>query len=86
MTVRVTYHCGGCDATATASLRRRHEGVKPAACVANGVVFDRCLIVTDDVETAAPDGWIVFDPYTFCTYCPSCWSQITDDGAGDDRD
>lgn len=23
-----------------------------------------------------PKGWIYPDPYTGCTYCPSCWAKI----------
>lgn len=28
------------------------------------------------VEDVAPDGWIAFDPYTGCCYCPTCWKGI----------
>ena len=24
----------------------------------------------------APQGWVAFDPYTSCTYCPECWAEI----------
>jgi hypothetical protein len=27
----------------------------------------------DDV---VPDGWVAYDPYTYCTYCPKCWEGI----------
>jgi len=27
----------------------------------------------------APDGWVAFDPYTGCTYCPKCWAEIEDE-------
>ena len=24
----------------------------------------------------APDGWVAFDPWTKCCYCPECWAEI----------
>lgn len=29
-----------------------------------------------NLEAVAPDGWIVSDPWTRCTYCPACWQGI----------
>ena len=69
-------NCGGCEATACVPLRRRHEVVVAGAFVANGSTYDRCVVVTDDPEGVAPDGWVVWDPYTFATYCPECWAGI----------
>jgi len=31
---------------------------------------------TDKLSDNAPEGWIVHDPLTHCTYCPECWSEI----------
>ena len=28
------------------------------------------------IQDVAPDGWIAFDPYTGCCYCPKCWKDI----------
>ena len=30
----------------------------------------------ETVEDVIPEGWIAFDPYTNCTYCPECWESI----------
>lgn len=27
-------------------------------------------------QDVAPEGWIAFDPYTGCCYCPKCWAEI----------
>ena len=27
-------------------------------------------------QQVAPKGWIAFDPYTGCCYCPKCVAQI----------
>lgn len=36
--------------------------------------------VVPSLLAACPDGWVMFDSYTYCTYCPGCWAQITGDG------
>jgi hypothetical protein len=33
------------------------------------------------VEDVIPDGWIAFDPFTYCCYCPTCWAGIVADDA-----
>lgn len=70
MTVEVTFRCGGCDASteATGPLRRRYEPIRPGS--------NLCRTVTDAVEDIVPEGWVAYDPYTHCTYCPSCWATI----------
>ncbi len=30
----------------------------------------------DTPQSVAPEGWIVFDPYTGCTYCLKCCAEI----------
>ena len=30
----------------------------------------------DTVQSVTPEGWVAFDPYTHCTYCPKCWAEI----------
>lgn len=76
MSATLVLHCGGCEAEASVPLRRRYETLCAAAIVVGGESYDRCAVVTDDPEDAAPDGWVVWDPYTFCTYCPTCWASI----------
>ena len=39
-----------------------------------------------EIEDDPTDEWVWFDPYTNATYCPSCWSQITDDTSRCSRD
>jgi len=34
-----------------------------------------------EAKDIVPNGWILMDPYTGCTYCPKCWAEIE---AGDE--
>lgn len=77
MSVSITYHCGGCDAVETVTgLRQRWEVVLPAAIHVGGVAFDRCRVIIPTIESAAPEGWVPFDPHTGVCYCPICWAEI----------
>jgi hypothetical protein len=31
-----------------------------------------------------PDGWMPFDPYTYCTYCPVCSEELFGDACNQD--
>jgi len=31
------------------------------------------------VEDVTPEGWVAFDPYTHCCYCPECWASVIAD-------
>lgn len=69
MTVTLELRCGGCDERATVGpLRKRFHGTRGDW----GLGVPR----VDPVEDLAPDGWVMFDPYTYCTYCPTCWASI----------
>lgn len=70
MTVMLTLSCNGaCGAEVEVGpLRRRHESLFGGPL---------CVVVTDELESLTPEGWVMFDPYTFMTYCPSCWAGIT---------
>jgi hypothetical protein len=70
MTVTLTLHCGGCDRTA--------EGTGPLckSWVPVSQNFSRESL--ENPEALTPDGWVMFDPYTLCTYCPDCWTSITE--------
>lgn len=74
MTVRVSFECGGCFATAdgTKWLQRR---VVETANAPGGGEFVRYR--NDTPQDVAPAGWIAFDPYTGCCYCPACWASVT---------
>lgn len=66
MSVMLELRCGGCDATATVGpLRRRFHPVNGHGGLG--------INLTDPVESLTPRGWIMFDPWTFCTYCDICW-------------
>jgi len=72
MTVTVKFSCGGCDATApgTTWLKREFRSVSGRSYGIGGSVE------TTGVLDVVPEGWIAFDPYTYCTYCPTCWKSI----------
>lgn len=77
MSVTVTYRCNGCEAVAESrGLISRLEVVLPAAVTVGGVPYDRCHRDTPSIESAAPEGWMPFDPYTGVCYCPDCWAGI----------
>lgn len=70
MSTYCIYQCGGCDAEAKSrALSRRFESV-------SGRSYGFGRWIYDTPESVAPAGWVVFDPYTGCTYCPSCWREI----------
>ena len=73
MPVTVHFSCGGCDAEAegTTFLQRSFRGT-------NGSWGWGSVVDINTVESVAPEGWIAFDPYTQCCYCPECWKSIED--------
>lgn len=72
VTLTAVLSCGGCPASVTlepwlwrsefVSLSGRDHGLGRQ--------------VPHEVEIPLPDGWVPFDPYTGCTYCPACWTSI----------
>jgi hypothetical protein len=80
MSVDVTYRCNGCQAAVEVKgLIRRWKTITPNAITAHGIAYDRCRVDTPDIESAAPEGWVAFDPWTGMTYCPTCWASIVGD-------
>ena len=70
MTTRLHLRCGGCDAEAYSEpIRKRFEGV-------TGRPYGFGSWRQPDLDAAVPDGWVWSDPYTACTYCPTCWAEI----------
>ena len=71
--VELDYSCGGCFAS-----EKRKTWIKREFQSFWGGGFGS--YVTTDVEKlvkeTCPEGWIAFDPYTSCTYCPTCWAEI----------
>jgi hypothetical protein len=71
MSVRLVFACDGCDAETqgTGSLRRHFVSV-------SGRDYGFGSALWNDPNTLAPPGWVASDPYTFATYCPTCWASI----------
>jgi len=67
--IKITFQCGGCAATTSARLQRRFVSV-------SGRSWGLGSYVEDKIEDVVPKDWVAFDPYTSCTYCPSCWTEI----------
>lgn len=67
--IKIQFECGGCDATETAHLQRHFHSVTGRSWGIGHYTYDT-------PQDVAPDGWIAFDPYTGCTYCPACWKSI----------
>lgn len=72
MTCHVHLECGGCDAKA--DTKPIHAEFIP---LFTNSMFCRTEypVVTNNL---APEGWVIFDPYTLATYCPECWASIID--------
>jgi hypothetical protein len=69
--ITLTFECGGCFAKAQGTTWLKREFVSVSGR-SHGIGSYRY----DTPEDVAPEGWIAFDPYTGCTYCPKCWSEI----------
>lgn len=74
MGVKVVFECGGCFATVEGTDRLRREFVSFSG---RSYGFGR-NVPANTVEDVTPEGWIAYDPYTHCTYCPTCWQSIVD--------
>jgi hypothetical protein len=70
VSVHLLLSCGGCDATAQVGpLVKRFHGL-------GGKDYGFGVAAVASPESLTPEGWIMFDPYTYCTYCPTCWQGI----------
>ena len=67
--IEVIFKCGGCDAKARGHLRREFRSF-------NGKGWGWGRYHETTAQEVAPEGWVAFDPYTLCTYCPECWASI----------
>lgn len=72
MGVRVTFQCDGCNSTeeGTDRLRVHFVGLSGRDYGVGTVQPE------NSVADVTPHGWIAYDPYTFATYCPTCWQTI----------
>jgi hypothetical protein len=71
MGVNIQFVCDGCekDTPGERSLRRKFQGI-------TGKSYGFGSYLYETPEDVKPDGWVSFDPYTGCCYCPSCWENI----------
>lgn len=74
MSVTVKFSCGGCDAVADGTTFLRREFVS----VSGRSYGFGSFRPANAVEDVTPEGWVAFDPYTGCCYCPTCWASIVD--------
>ena len=68
MSVTVHFSCGSCDAEA--------DGTKWLESKWTSVTGSWGYYVDTTPQDVAPEGWVAFDPYTKCCYCPKCWEEI----------
>jgi hypothetical protein len=74
VTVHVEFRCGGCEAKAwgTHWLKREFRSFSGRTYGIGGTV------PSNTIEDITPEGWIAYDPWTYCCYCPKCWTEIQD--------
>ena len=72
MGVTVEFSCGGCNATAKGTDRLKLHFVSVSGR-SYGFGSPR---PENTIEDVTPEGWIAYDPYTYMTYCPTCWDSI----------
>lgn len=75
--VTLTYACGGCDAVEVVEIDRLSSRFHGFNGQEHG--FGHWQNETVDAEAHCPEGWMAFDPYTRCTYCPECIEKIWPD-------
>lgn len=75
MTVKILLECGGCDAKAPGTdwLKGRFISLSGQDHGIGGMDYEHLL---NSLFAACPEGWTMFDPYTYCTYCPACMEKI----------
>jgi hypothetical protein len=66
--ITVKFECDGCDATIDGCKTLQQTYEEPL----------RTVPLRGAIEDMASKGWVAFDPYTHCTYCPECWKEIMD--------
>lgn len=70
MSVMVTFECGDCDRAVTVRAESRFVSL-------TGRDHGFGSRVPDSIPSLAPEGWVAFDPFTGCCYCPECWDHIS---------
>jgi len=71
MSITATFKCDGCDekAEGTTWFFRTFRSISGRSWGLGSYTYNR-------VQDLTPEGWIDFDPYTGCCYCPACWKGI----------
>lgn len=74
---QLTYACGGCGAVEIVEIPRLTSRFHGFNGKDHG--FGVWKNQTVDAVEHRPEGWMAFDPYTRCTYCPECIARIWPD-------
>lgn len=72
MTVNITLSCDGCHEE-TGPHRLPHREFRSFDGKGHG--FGVWVHPTLE-DVPIPEGWLMSDPYSGCTYCPVCWADI----------
>lgn len=70
MGTKLTLACDGCDA------QTQSERISKKFVSFSGRSYGLGVRQPPDIDSAIPEGWVWSDPYTSCTYCPTCWADI----------
>ena len=70
MSVHVVFKCDGCDA------RTDPVRVDSRFVSLSGRSWGFGSWQPERIDGLAPEGWVAWDPYTGCCYCPECWKSI----------
>jgi len=72
MSVRVIFNCSGCGKTepGTGPIRKVFRSFSGRDYGFGRAVYE------NTIEDVVPDGWMAYDPWTQCTYCPECWKSV----------
>ena len=71
MGVFLEFRCGGCDAVAPAT-----RALQAPFISVSGKSYGIGSHQIEPIKNVFPAGWMPFDPYTGCCYCPECWKDI----------
>ena len=79
LTVDIKFECGGCDRVEHVSFRAIPRRVFISITGRSyGIGSYETKWDNDPAKILdhAPEGWMIFDPYTQTTYCSDCWAGI----------
>ncbi len=69
MSVKITLDCSGCGESAPGGrIKAEFRSFSGRSHGFGGAHVE--------IKWDVPVGWVKFDPYTYCTYCPDCWRSI----------